>query len=222
MLIVFQRGSRSRAVGEGVGDQPHRRPRREDEGPPRGVLLEDVVLDRPAELLGGDPLALGGELVEEQQDRRRGVDRHRGGDPVLGDAVDQHLHVGERVDGHAHLADLAAGHGVVAVVAHLGGQVEGGAQPGLAGAEQVVEALVGLLGAAEAGVLPHRPQPRAVAVVAHPADVGEVARRRRLRGRPRGTTGRAGRPLSVSRGAAPLSELTGGVRRRPGRPGRAR
>ena len=42
-------------------------------------------------------------------------------------------HVGQRVDGHADLADLALGAGVVGVVAHLGRQVEGARQPGLAG-----------------------------------------------------------------------------------------
>ena len=37
------------AVGERVGDQPHRGVRREDVGPARDVLLEDVVLDRAAQ-----------------------------------------------------------------------------------------------------------------------------------------------------------------------------
>ena len=42
------------------------------------------------------------------------------------------------------LADLAAGHRVVGVVAHLGGQVEGHAEPALPLLEQVAEAAVGL------------------------------------------------------------------------------
>ena len=50
----------------------------------------------------------------------------------------------------------------VRVVAHLGRQVEGDRQPGLALLEQVAEALVGLLGGREAGVLAHRPEPAAV------------------------------------------------------------
>ena len=73
--------------------------------------------------------------------------------------MEQQLHVLERVDRHPDLADLALGARVVRVVAHLGGQVEGAAQAGLAGGEQEVEALVGLRGAAEAGVLAHRPGP---------------------------------------------------------------
>ena len=41
------------AVGEEVGRQPHRRPRREDVVPARDVLLEDVVLDRAAQRVAG-------------------------------------------------------------------------------------------------------------------------------------------------------------------------
>ena len=52
--------------------------------------------------------------------------------------------------------------GVVGVVAHQRGHVEGGRQARLAVLEQVVEALVGLLAGAEAGELAHRPQPPAV------------------------------------------------------------
>ncbi len=47
--------------------------------------------------------------------------------------------------------------GAVGVVAHLGRQVEGHREPAGAGGDQLVVALVGLLGGAEAGVLPHRP-----------------------------------------------------------------
>src|SRR5207302_1448149 len=59
-------------------------------------------------------------------------------------------------------ADLAEGAGVVAVEAHEGGQVEGGAQAGLAFFQQEAEALVGLARRAEAGELAHGPQPAAV------------------------------------------------------------
>src|SRR5205085_368861 len=61
--------------------------------------------------------------------------------------------------GNAHLADLALGPGVVGVVPHLRGQVEGAAQPRLAGGEEELEPLVGLLRRPEPGVLPHRPRP---------------------------------------------------------------
>ncbi len=64
---------------------------------------------------------------------------------------------------------------VVRVVAHLGGQVEGARQPGLAGVQQELEPLVRGLGGAEAGVLAHRPQATPVHVGADPTRVGERA-----------------------------------------------
>ena len=65
------------AVLEDVGDDPHRRPRRVHVGAAGDVLLEQIVLDRARDLIAADTLLLGDELVEQQQDRRRRVDRHR-------------------------------------------------------------------------------------------------------------------------------------------------
>ena len=112
----------------------------------------------------------------------------------IGQVGHEQAHVGQRVDGHAHLADLALRPGVVGVVAHLGGQVEGAREARLPGVEEELEALVGRLGRAEAGVLAHRPQLRAV----HPR-----------RGRPgcRGTT--PGSPSWVRR--VPALEVLGPV-----------
>ena len=45
--------------------------RRVDVGAAGDVLLEHVVLDRAGELVAGDALLLGDELVEQQQHRRR-------------------------------------------------------------------------------------------------------------------------------------------------------
>ena len=59
-------------------------------------------------------------------------------------------------------ADLAERAGVVGVVAHERGHVEGGREPGLAVLGEVAEALVRLLRRAEAGELPHRPEAAAV------------------------------------------------------------
>ena len=161
--MVFQRGMRSAAVGEDVGDDPHRRPGRVDVGAAGDVLLEQVVLDRPAADLGRrHALLLGHQLVEQQEDGRRRVDGHRRRDLVERDAGQQQAHVLDGVDGDTDLADLALGPRVVGVVAHLRGEVEGAREPGLAGAEEELEPLVGGLGRAEAGVLPHRPQPPAV------------------------------------------------------------
>ena len=83
-------------------------------------------------------------------------------DLAEGDAGEQRLHVVERVDRDALAADLAERARVVGVVAHQRRHVERGRQAGLPVVEQVAEALVGLLGGAEAGELAHRPQPAAV------------------------------------------------------------
>ena len=178
---MFQLGSRSRAVGEQVGRQPHRGPRREDVVPARDVLLEDVVLDGAAQLLGRHALPLGHELVQEQEQRRRRVDRHRGRDLVERDPVEEQLHVGERVDRDAGAADLARGALVVGVVAELRRQVEGDREPGLPAVEQVAEALVRLLRRGEARVLAHRPRPAAVHVGVGAARERVLARAPRAR-----------------------------------------
>ena len=108
------------------------------------------------------PRAVRDHDVEGQQDGGRGVDGHGGRDVGQGQAVEQGLHVVQRGDGHAHAADLAAGRRGVGVVAHLGRQVEGHREPGLALLQQVAEALVGVGRGGEAGVLAHRPQAAAV------------------------------------------------------------
>ena len=99
-----------RAVGEEVRRQPHRRPRREDVVPARDVLLEDVVLDGAAERLPRHALLLGDELVEQEEERGRRVDRHRGRDLAERDRVEEDPHVGERVDRDARAPDLAERH----------------------------------------------------------------------------------------------------------------
>ena len=168
------------AIGEQVGDQAHRGPGRKDVGAARRVLLEDVVLDGARDLFRRASLLLRHELIEQQQHRRGGIDRHRRRDPVQGYAVKQDLHVLERVDRDTDLADLAVGHGVVRVIADLGGQVEGDREPGLALVEQVAVALVGFRRCAEACVLAHGPQAAAIHVFVDAPRVWECARRRFL------------------------------------------
>ena len=164
------------AVGEDVGDQPQRVRRRVDVGAAGDVLLEHVVLDRAGELVARDAVLLGDQRVEQQQHRRRRVDRHRRRDALERDLVEQQPHVLERVDRDADLADLAGGDRVVGVVAHLRRQVEGDRQPAGALRDQVAVALVGLLGGAEAGVLPHRPRPAGVHRRVDAAGVRELPR----------------------------------------------
>ena len=103
----------------------------------------------------------------------------------------------------------------VRVVAHLGRQVERDRQAGLALVQQVAEALVGLLGRGEPGVLAHRPEAAAVhrrldapgeRVLAGPPEVpglveaGDVGRRVEVT------------DLDAGRGLEPLAPLRGGLR----------
>ena len=89
---------------------------------------------------------------------------------------EQRLHVVERVDRDALAPDLAFRPDAVGVVAHQGRHVECGREAGLAVVEQVAEALVGLLGGAEARELAHRPQAAAVHRRVHAARERILAR----------------------------------------------
>ena len=164
------------AVLEQVGRQAHRRARRVDVVAARDVLLEHVVLGRPAQLLAGHALLLADELVQQQQAGGGRVDRHRRGDLIERDAVEGRAHVVDRVDRHARAPDLAEAARVVRVQAELRRQVERHREPGRALREQVAVALVGLLRRGVAGVLAHRPRLLAVHLAVHAARVGELAR----------------------------------------------
>ena len=151
-------GHLRRGVAEDVGDDPHARLGRVDVGVADHELLEDVVLDGPAELLRLHPLLLGRGDVEREHRQHGAVHRHRHRHLVERDAVEEGPGVVDRVDRHAGHADVAAHPRVVGVVAAVGGQVEGDAEPLLAGREVAAVERVGLLGGGEAGVLPDRPR----------------------------------------------------------------
>ncbi len=178
-----------RAELDQVGDQLHRGLGRVDVGAARGVLLEQVVLHRAADLAPGHALLLGHDQVEGEQDRRRGVDGHRGRDAVERDAVEQAAHVGDRRDRHADAPDLAARQRVVGVVADLGRQVEGHREAGRALLEKVAVAAVRLGRVGEAGVLAHRPAPLAIALGVEAAGEGKGAGRADRGGVERGDVG---------------------------------
>ena len=204
---MFHFGSSRGAELEDVGHEAHRRPGREDVGAAGDVLLEDVVLGRAADPCPLDALRLGRGDVQGQQDRRRGVDRHRRADLAERQAVEQDGHVGEAARSGRRPARPPRRRRRVRVVAHLGRQVEGHRQAGLALLEQVAEAPVGLLGGGEAGVLAHRPEAAAVhrrldapgeRELAGPAEVARPRRGRRCRP---ACTGRGSRCPTRSRSA---------------------
>jgi hypothetical protein len=73
--------------------------------------------------------------------------------------VEEHLHVRDRIHRHAGLAHVSEGARMIAVVAAVGGQIEGHRQALLAGGDVAPVEGVGLLGRGEAGVLADGPGP---------------------------------------------------------------
>jgi len=113
--------------------------------------------------------------------------------------IEQHLSIGQRVDRDADPADLFLDIGIIGVVAALSGQVQGDGQSGAALPEEVLVALIGLLGRPEAGVLAKRPELVAVATGEVPTSERRFARfpdalRIRI---VRPVDAATGRPLSV-------------------------
>jgi hypothetical protein len=67
-----------------------------DVRPARRVLFQDVVLDCAAELRRIDAAFLRDNLVHEEQQRRRGIDRHRGRHRRLVNAIKEAAHIVQR------------------------------------------------------------------------------------------------------------------------------
>ena len=95
-------------------DDPHARRGRVDEGVADHELLEDVVLDRPRELLLCHALLLGRDDVQGQDRQHGAVHRHRHTDVAERDVLEQDAHVEDAVDGDAGHADVGRDAGVVA------------------------------------------------------------------------------------------------------------
>ncbi len=151
-------------VQDRIGDQTHGRPDRKDPRAARDVLFEDVVLDRAGQLVARDAVLVSARHVHRVDHRRRAVDRERRRNPAEVDPLKQQLHLGEIRQRHADLADFGARHRLVRVEAALGRQIERHRKPGLALLQQKTIAFVRFFRRAEAGVLPHRPEPAAVTV----------------------------------------------------------
>ena len=110
---------------EDVCDDPHRGQRRINVGVAHHVFLQDVVLDRARELVQFHALLKGGDDVERQHRKHGTVHRHGNADTVERDAGEERLHIDDRIDGDTGLAHVTDHAGVIAVVAAVGGQVEG-------------------------------------------------------------------------------------------------
>ncbi len=113
----------------------------------------------PIELPRGHALLLAGDDEHGEHRQHRAVHGHRHGHLVERNAVEQDLHVLDGVDRDAGLADIADDARMVAVIAAMGGEIEGDGQALLAGGEGLAVEGVGLLGGREAGILPDGPGP---------------------------------------------------------------
>ena len=115
----------ARAEFDGVGDQPHGGTRRENVLLLGDVLFQDVVLQGAGKPRPIDALPFGHHQVHGPQDGGGRVDGHGDRHVAQGNAAEEDLHVFERRDGRAALAHFALAEGVVGVVAHESGKVEG-------------------------------------------------------------------------------------------------
>ncbi len=159
-------------IGDDVRDDPHARLGRIDIGVADHELLEDVVLDGPREQLALDPLLLAGDDEGGQHRDHRAVHGHRHRDPVERNAVEEDLHVLDGIDRDPGLADIALHPRMVAVVAAVGGEIEGDADPLLPRRQRLAVEGVALLRRRKAGVLPDRPGPAGIHRRPRPAREG--------------------------------------------------
>ena len=164
-----------------VDDELHRRFRRIDELVLRVEFLEDVVLQRAAELGPVEPALLRHREVHRPDDSGGAVDRLADGDVFKRDVRVETMHVLDGVDRDAAAPDFTGGERVVGIATHERWKVEGGGEAGvglraLGVFQQVLEAGVGVVGGAEAGELAHGPQPCAIHAFVDAAGERELAR----------------------------------------------
>ncbi len=146
-----------RRIGEDVRNDPHRRSGRVDIGVADHELLEDVVLDGPGQLLRRHALLFPATMKSAITGSTAPFMVI---DTVISDkrnAVEQRAHVVDGVDGDARHADIAFDARMVAVIAAMGGEIEGDRKALLPGGQIAAVKGVRLLGRGEAGILPDGP-----------------------------------------------------------------
>ncbi len=141
-----------------VDDETHGRLGRVEIFLLRDVFLEDVVLNRAAQLRRVGALLFRRRNVEGPDDGGGAVDRHRSADVLERNAVEERFHVTQAGDGDAAASDLALGALVPRVDAHERRHVERHGESGATLTQQVLVALVRFARGPEAGELAHRPQ----------------------------------------------------------------
>ena len=125
-------------------------------------FFEDVVLDRARQFGVRHALFLGRDDIEREHRQHRAVHGHRHAHLVERDAGEQRAHVVDRIDRDARHADVAGNARMIAVVAAMGGEIEGDGEALLPGGEIAPVEGVGILRRGEAGILPDGPGLRRV------------------------------------------------------------
>ena len=146
-----------RGVGENIGDDAQRRFWRIDIGVAHHEFFEDVVLDGAGEFFRRHALFFRRHDIERQHRQHGAVHGHRHRHLVERNAGEQRAHVVDRIDRHARHADVAGDARVVAVIAAVGGEIEGDREALLAAGEIAAVEGVGILRRGEAGILPDGP-----------------------------------------------------------------
>ena len=171
-------GHVARGVANDVTDDAHRGGWRVDVGVANHELLQDVVLDRPRQLVLRHTLLFRRHHVARQHRQHGAVHGHGHAHLVERNLVEQDLHVLDRVDRHPGLAHVTGHARVVAVVATVGGQVKGDADALPAAGQRLAVERIGFLGGRKAGVLADGPGPHRVHAGLGAAQVGLKARQR--------------------------------------------
>ena len=146
-------------MGDDVAHDPHGGLGRIDIGVADHELLEDVVLNGAVELGLADALFLGRDDEHGQDRDHRAVHGHGDRHLIERNTVEEDFHVLHRVDGDAGLADIAGDAGMVAVIAAMGGEVEGDREALLALFQRLAVEGVGFARRGEAGILADGPGP---------------------------------------------------------------
>ena len=167
---------------EDVGNDAQAWCRRVDVGIPHHKFLENVVLNGALQGIKAMTLLLRGNNVEGQNGQHGTVHGHRNRHFIQRNSLKEALHVFYAVDGYARLAYVALYPRMVAVVAAVGRQVKGYAQPLLPGREVAAVEGVALFGGAESSVLPYGPGPLAVHGRMGSAQEGRLPRERKFVG----------------------------------------
>ena len=89
------------------------------------VFFDQIILDRALQRAHIGALLFGNGDIERQKPRRCRVDRHRRVHLLQRNIFEQCAHIAQVADGHAHFTHFAARKDVIAVIACLGGQIEG-------------------------------------------------------------------------------------------------